>query len=373
MTLWFAIALMTAAAVFAVLWPLGRRRAAGPGGGEAAVYRDQLDEIGRDRASGLIGEAEAEAARVEVSRRLIAAAEAEHPAAPEADGGATRRRRAVAAVALVVVPAIALGLYLRLGSPALPDQPLALRLTQPPEKRSIESLVAQVEAHLAREPRDGRGWELLAPVYMRLGRFDEAANARRLVIELSGSTADREADFGEALVAAANSIVTAEAKAAFERAARHDKAHAKARFFLGIAAEQDGKRDEAAAIWRALIAESPADAPWLDFVRQSLARVSGGEIAGDKGPSADVAAAAGDLSPEQQTEMARSMVARLAERMKQDGADVEGWLRLVRAYTVLGERDKARAAVTDARRALAAEPDKLQRLDELAKGLGLEG
>src|SRR5262252_4104337 len=125
MTLWFGVALMTAAAVWAVLWPLARR---GSGGGsDVAVYRDQLEEIERDRAAGLIAENEAAGAKVEVSRRLIAAADA--PAAPAANAtAATRRRRAVAVAALVALPLGAVGIYLALGSPSLPDQPLATRL-----------------------------------------------------------------------------------------------------------------------------------------------------------------------------------------------------------------------------------------------------
>src|ERR1043165_6480819 len=128
MTLWLVFALMTAAAIFAVLWPLasGRR---GPlrGGSDLAVYRDQLDEITRDRATGLIGEAEAEAARVEVSRRLIAAAGSQGSNATDSASGGTFRRRAAALVVLIALPALAASLYLKLGSPQLPGQPLASR------------------------------------------------------------------------------------------------------------------------------------------------------------------------------------------------------------------------------------------------------
>src|SRR5438552_197168 len=105
MTLWFAFALMTAAAVFVVLWPLSRSGFARRSGSEIAVYRDQLEEIARDRAVGLIGAAEAEAAEREVSRRLIAAADDTAPQA-SAQSGDTRRRRAAALVALVGVPVI---------------------------------------------------------------------------------------------------------------------------------------------------------------------------------------------------------------------------------------------------------------------------
>jgi cytochrome c-type biogenesis protein CcmH len=367
MTLWFVLALMTAAAVFAVLWPLGQRAPA-PAGSDIEVYRDQLAEIDRDRANGLIGEGEAEAARVEVSRRLIAAADNVAAAQP---GDGTRRRRLAALAGLVLLPLGAAGLYIVLGSPHLPGQPYAARQA-PLEERSIESLVSRVETHLAANPDDGRGWEVVSPVYMRLGRFEDAVKARRNVLRLLGSTAAREADLGEALTGAANGVVTTEAKAAFERALRLDPRDFRARYFAGLAAEQDGKDAQAAEIWRALLAQAPSDAPWAGLVRQSLARVDP-NAAVAKGPSAADVAAAGELSSEQRAEMVRGMVERLAERLSREGSDVEGWLRLVRAYMVLGERDKAMSAAADARKALAAEPDKLRRVDELVAGLGIKG
>ena len=374
MTLWFAMALMTAAAMFAVLWPLGRR-APLRSGSDVAVYRDQLDEIARDRASGLIGEREAEAARVEVSRRLIAAADAE-PVAPVI--GTDRRRRMVAVAALVLLPLGAVSLYLALGAPQLPGEPHAARQSVEPEQRSIVELIGRVEAHLEQNPEDGRGWEVLAPVYMRLGRFADAVRARQNALRLLGSSAERSADLGEALTGQAGGVVTADAKAAFEQALAQDSGSFKARFFLGLAAEQDGRRDEAATAWRNLLAASPPDAPWLALVRESLQRVDPNAAnvpapGASPGPSADDIAAASQMSPEQRNEMIRGMVARLAERLTREGSDLDGWLRLMRAYMVLGDRDKARGAADDARKAMASEPDKLRRLDEFVKSLGLEG
>jgi cytochrome c-type biogenesis protein CcmH len=364
MPLWFVLALMTAAAVFAVLWPLARRERDTRSGSDLAVYRDQLEEIQRDRAAGRIGDGEAEAAQVEVSRRLIAAADAETAKTPSTPAvAAARRRRAVAIAALVALPLSAASIYLALGSPSLPDRPLAARHPD----QSIESLVAQVETHLAANPNDGRGWELIAGVYLRLGRFEDAVNARRKALALNGETSDRLEGLGEALVAAANNVLTAEAKSAFERAVALDSENIKARYFLGVAAEQDGHPADAAAIWRAMLAGAPADAPWTDFIRSELARVEGGPN------EKDVADAAANGGPEQRNAMIRSMVERLADRLHRDGADLNGWLQLVRSYMVLGERDKAQAAAGEARRAFEREPEKLRQIDELTKGLGLEG
>ena len=253
MTLWFVLALMTAAAMFAVLWPLARRTSSLRSGSDVAVYRDQLEEIERDRAAGLIGDQEAAARRSRSRAGSLPRPKPRQRRMP-APTSATWRRRAVALVALMALPLGAAGLYLALGSPMLPDQPLAPRLAAARGDQSIDSLIAQVETHLDRNPEDGRGWEVIAPIYLRLGRFDDAVKARRKALRLNGETAEREAGFGEALVVAANGIVTAEAKAAFERAVALDANNVKARYFLGLAAEQDGNRGQAAAIWRALLA-----------------------------------------------------------------------------------------------------------------------
>jgi cytochrome c-type biogenesis protein CcmH len=230
-------------------------------------------------------------------------------------------------------------------------------------------MVAQVEAHLEKNPDDGQGWEVIAPVYLRLGRLNDAVKARGNALRLLGPDAERESDLGEALAAAANGIVTADAKAAFERAIKLDAAEFKARYFLGIAAEQDGRREEAADVWRKMLTEAPKGAAWIAQVRESIARVSG-KVA--PGPSADDIKAAEGLTPEQRSEMIRGMVSGLAERLKSDGSDVEGWLRLLRAYMVLGDRDKAKEAASDARRALGGDAAKTQRLEAFVKELGLD-
>ncbi|HXW28789.1 MAG TPA: c-type cytochrome biogenesis protein CcmI [Xanthobacteraceae bacterium] len=383
MTLWLSFALMTAAVIVGVLWPLRRARKEHGAGSDVAVYRDQLAEIKRDRLSGWIGEAEAKAAQVEVSRRLLAAADAADAQSQDKPApDSLRRRRAVALTTLVALPLGTFALYLLVGSPNLPAQPLSARLNTPLEGRSIPALVAKVEDHLAQHPEDGRGWQVLAPIYLRMGRFDDAVKAWRNTLRLLGESADGEADLGEALVGAANGVVTAEAAGAFEHALALDNHNVKARFFTGLSAEQDGKRDQAAAIWRDLLQNAPTGAPWIALVRQSLAQIDPNavpntpSVAADNtsvGPTADQVAAAADMSPEDRAQMVRTMVERLAQRLTKDGTDVENWLRLIRAYAVLGERDKALGAAARAREALAGADDKVRRIDELLKGLGLEG
>ncbi len=366
MSLWFLLALMTAVAVFAVLWPLGRNAPSSPGGRESAVYKDQLAEVDRDVSAGLIRPAEGEAARVEISRRLLAAADL------EADTRVTRSlgwRRGVAIAALVGVPLLAGAVYLQLGSPQLADIPLAGRAVKP-QTASLEQLVGQVRAHLEKNPTDGRGWGVLAPVLERLGQFDDAAQAYRNAIRYDGDTAARRSGLGEALAGAANGVVTADAKSEFDRAVALDAGEPKARYFLGVAAEQDGRTGDARAIWQALLDAAPQDAAWRPVVTAALVRVGAAKV---PAASDDAIASAQNMSEADRSTMIRGMVERLATRLKQNGDDVEGWLRLVRAYKVLNETDNSRTARDDARRALERNDAGLRRLNEGLKALGIEG
>jgi cytochrome c-type biogenesis protein CcmH len=240
---------------------------------------------------------------------------------------------------------------------------------QPNKQAGIENLVAKVEEHLQNNPKDGRGWEVLAPVYMQLGRYTDAVDAWRNALKFLGESADRQANLGEALMAQANGVVTKDAQAAFTRAVALDGTTVSARYYLGIAAEQDGRREDAAKFWRDLIADAPADARWVSDVRTALARVEGKAAAPLPGPTPAQMAAAANQSPDQQTAMIQGMVDGLAARLKKDGSDLDGWVRLVRSYKVLGQPDKVQSAIADAQRALAGDPDKRQRLDIALKEL----
>jgi cytochrome c-type biogenesis protein CcmH len=367
MTLWFVFALMTIAAIFAVLWPLGRGVRPEHGGSEAAVYRDQLAEIDRDAAAGLIGPLEAAAARVEIVRRLLAAAD-DQRGQPIASKPGLRRSAAI--IALIGLPLVTVAVYVPLGSARLGDFPLAQRSRGPDASQPLDDLVAQVEGHLEKNPTDGRGWSVLAPVLLRLGRFDDAVRAYRNAISYSGDSAERRSDLGEAMTGAAGGVVTTDAKAEFERAVAFNADNAKANYFLGLAAEQDGRPSEAATIWRAMLAKAPPDAPWRPLLQAALARIGG---SGAPALPEEAVAAAKDMNEADRGAMIRGMVDRLASRLKQNGDDVEGWLRLVRAYIVMGDRDRAKGALADARQAVANDAERLRQLNEGLKHLGLDG
>ena len=366
MMLWLTFALMTGAAVLVVLGSLARSRpAASDDQADAAVYRDQIDELARDRARGLIDDREAEAARAEVARRLIAASDRTETASSGSNG----RRRIAAVLALVAVPAIALGVYAPLGKPDLPDLPLAARQGETPDSQNLADLATRVEAALEKQPDDVRGWSVAGPLYMRLGRADDAARAFANVIRLGGSTPEREASLGEALLAGADGVVTARAREALERSVAGDQPSVKGALYLARAAEQDGDLGGALARLKPLLAKAPDDAPYLDDLRGEFQRLA--DVPPLPAPSAEAARSA--TSAEDRMAMIRVMVDGLGDRLAAQGGDLGEWLRLVRARAALGDLDKARAALASAREKFGADGRAAVRLEALALGLGLEG
>ncbi|WEK48516.1 MAG: c-type cytochrome biogenesis protein CcmI [Candidatus Kaistia colombiensis] len=374
MLLWIVMAVLTAAASLAVLIPLGRppRAASAHAGAARSIYRDQLDELARDRERGLIGDAEADAARVEISRRLL---NSDAPAPGDATG-ASPAYRIERLVALVAIPIVAIGTYLYVGAPQLADRPVASRQAEPAVEGSVDNLISKVEAHLAANPEDGRGWEVLAPIYMRLGRFDDAVRALGNAKRLLGSTADRESLYGEALTRASGNVVTEDARAAFDRALKFDPEDVRSRFFIAMSLGQAGRKDDAIAAWKALIASAPADAPWLSAAQAELAQFQptatvtpAAPVA--PGPTASDVAATAEQTPAERQQMIEGMVAGLAGKLEADPVDTTGWERLFRAYMVLGKPEAGKAALVRARALLAERPDLLAVVEQAAHDIGI--
>ncbi|RIV15873.1 c-type cytochrome biogenesis protein CcmI, partial [Klebsiella pneumoniae] len=149
--------------------------------GEVAVYRDQLAELQRERESGLIGETEAEYARAEIGRRLLAAASGK---TGEVAAISPRKHNALASIVTVLLPLTGLCLYLFMGSPGMPDMPLQARLEKPGNDMNL--MIAKAERHLAQNPDDGAGWDVLAPIYFKTMRLGDAEMAYRNAIRLQG-------------------------------------------------------------------------------------------------------------------------------------------------------------------------------------------
>jgi len=375
MLFWVIAAILTLGASLAVLLPLaaGAKRASSSGDHDLEVYRDQLSELDRDAGRGLIQPAEAAEARAEIARRILRLDNAD-TAGQASAGQASVTVRLVATVAVLAVPLVSWGVYSQIGSPDLPAQPLSARLAKNPADSSVDELVARAEAHLAANPSDGRGWDVLAPVYLRMQRFSDAVAAYRNAIRLDGDSAVRQAGLGEAIAGAAGGIVSADAQDAFEAALKLDPANAKASFYLAMALAQEGRNKEATTAWQAMLGTLPPDSPWRSAVEQALAKSASPEVASGaaaKGPDASDVDAASSLSPQDREAMINTMVAGLDEKLRQNPRDPEGWMRLVRSYVVLGKADQAREALGRAIAVFGAGSDEAKKFTALAASLGL--
>lgn len=376
MLFWIVSALLTVAVAVALLYPLLKGTAPTPidDAGEAAVYRDQLKELERDKAQGLISAEDASYARAEIGRRLLAVSGKSE--IPGEIGRTNGLNRFAQAFVILCLPAVGLGLYLKTGNPDMPAAPLAARLENP--DGNIELLVAKVERHLAANPNDGSGWDVLAPIYFKMQRLGDAELAYRNAIRLLGTSPARMNGIGEVLVAGNDGIVTDDARSAFAEALRLDPRDPRAQFYLALALEQAGKKAEALIAFQAIAKASPADAPWLPLVQEHIASNGGAPLAGlptaPKAPGnpseSDVEAAAGMSAGDRNT-MIRGMVDSLDAKLKEDPNNFEGWMRLVRSYAMLSEKDKALAALKTALQAFPAEKDEGKQLIAMGRELGL--
>ena len=365
---WIVVAILTAAVAIVLMYPLMRKTEVSQTrrDGEVAVYRDQLAELDRERAAGLIGEIEADYARAEIGRRLLAAAEAEAQPGKEAR---PRRHNLAASLITILLPALGLCLYIWNGSPEAPDMPLEARLEKPGNDMNL--LVARAERHLAQNPDDGAGWDILAPIYFKMQRLGDAELAYRNALRILGPSAERLTGLGETLVAGNDGIVIEAARDAFAQAEELKPGNPRARFYLALSLEQAGKEEEAHARFAALAADAPAGAPWLPLVREHIARTGGATTPAAPGPTAEDVAAANDMTATDRQAMIEGMVASLDAKLKDNPADFEGWMRLVRAYSVLKNEAKAGEALRAGLKAFPPEGEQGRQLLALAKELGV--
>jgi cytochrome c-type biogenesis protein CcmH len=371
-----AFALLTGAAVMAVLFPLAFRGGRkGSADADIAFFEEQIAEIERERAEGRLSEADAEVAKTEAARRLLRA-----EAAPKATDARSSKAALIAALAAVVaIPAVSVPLYLKLGNVEMPDMPLQARLDAKPNPNDISGAVARIEQHLREHPDDGRGFEVIAPYLLRTGRVNDAIHAYAEALRLLGPTAARHAALGEARLVAARGQVTPEAKQDFEAALALEPSSPMARFYVALAAGQAGEKDKAIAAFEQMLADAPEGAAYVTAVKQQIASLRG-EAApapeaapSGEGPNSAQGKAIQAMPAGDQQQMIRTMVQRLADRLATKGDDVEGWLKLIRAYSVLSDAEKAKQALADARKALAGKADDVARVDALAKELNIGG
>lgn len=402
----FWIVAGTLAALVAVLLarPLLRPAHAAPEASpDQAIYRDQLLEVERDLARGLIAPAEAERARTEIARRLLAA----DRAGPPAIGEAPRRSALFAAVlsaALVVLGSLVL--YADLGRPGVPDLPRADRLAEAEARREARPSQAEAEAQAAaafpagepdapadylamveqlREvvptrPDDLQGWELLALHEARLGRYGDAALAQERVVEIKGdeATAQDWLDLTDRMVAAAGGLVTPEAEMTLAEIQSREPENPGLLYYLGLLEAQTGRPDRAFPLWREVVDEADPESLHYRLAAAEIEQVAwlaGADYARPAptaaGPTEDQVAAAADMEPEEREQMIRGMVDQLSARLASEGGPPEDWARLIASLGVLGDRDQASAILAEARTAFAASPEAQALLDDAASQAGL--
>ncbi|MEY3003564.1 MAG: hypothetical protein RLZZ491_740 [Pseudomonadota bacterium] len=406
MAFWMATAAFSALVVGLLMMAVLRPRA---GSAPAAaydmqVYRDQLKEVDRDRARGVLNDDEAERARAEVARRLLEADRALQAAQTQPQKP-RRADKMLVALGLAACVAGAFGLYLQIGAPGYPDLPIASRIAQvdaarqsrptqdaaeaqlpfreglPPDPRR-EALVAQLRTVMEQRPDDVQGLTLLAQNEAALGNFRAAhlAQTRLIAVLGDGATGFHHIDLAEMLILAAGGYVSPEAEAALLRGLELEPRNGTARYYVGLMYAQQGRPDLAFPIWRNLMADSTADAPWLEPIRlqiEEVAFLAGVNVtladlpqpAQMPGPTAADVAAAQNLSGPDQAAMIESMVARLAARLADEGGPPEDWARLIRAQIVLGRTEDAAAIAAEARSVFSDLPDALALIDAAAAPL----
>ncbi len=389
------------------------RKEAAPGEAfDIQVYRDQLKEVERDLARGLISEAEAEQVRTEVSRRLLEADKAAARKAAEESEAPAKAPLWPAYLIGALVVAGTVVVYLQIGAPGYPDLPLEARIAAAEQARAERpgqaeaeeqaapnmpqvqvnerhaELMQQLREALQQRPDDLEGHILLARNEAALGNFRAAYEAQQRVIELKGDQATGEdySALADMMILAAGGYVSPEAEAALIKALRLDPNNGAAQYYSGLMFAQTGRPDVAFRIWRDLLESSPPDAPWVPPIREQILIVAqdagvryelpAAEGAGagpivPGGPSAEDIAAAQDMTPEERQQMVSSMVNRLARRLATEGGTADEWARLIAALGVLGETGRAQAIWTEAKAVFANTPDKLAIVREAARQAGI--
>jgi cytochrome c-type biogenesis protein CcmH len=369
------------------------------------VYRDQLKEVDRDAARGLIGEADAERVRAEVSRRILAA-DAALQAETDAGGQARPATLVVAALSGVAVILGSLMLYQSLGAPGYGDLALtdrialaeearqnrpaqtdaearALPLPVPDASPDFIALMEQLRATVAERPDDLQGQTLLAMNEARMGDFIAAHAAQAEVLRLKGAEATAEdfANYADLLVLAAGGYVSPEAEVALAAALERDPQNGAARYYWGLMMAQTGRPDVAFDVWQVLLRDSQPDAPWFEPVRQQIEdmadraganfRLPPDLATAPRGPSAADVEAAGEMTPEERMAMIRGMVEGLSERLGSEGGPPEEWTRLMGALLVLGDQAQAIDVYNNALEVFADAPDALEAIRDGAREVGL--
>jgi cytochrome c-type biogenesis protein CcmH len=252
---------------------------------------------------------------------------------PEA--GETKSRRPwLAVIAGLVTMALGLGAYAMLGQPAI-----ALSSLTGPSRTDYPALITMLARRMPDRPGDMEGWTLLGRGYLSLGNATQAEKALSHAVAIAKerqgfAPPELLSSYGEAMSEAAGQV-TKEAEAVFSEVLEEDPRNLLGRYYMGLALSARGQKDAALQLWEGLLADAPPQTPWRDALVDQVAALK---------------AQSGGAAPNPM-----AMVQQLAQRLETNPNDLEGWLRLIRAYSVLGDKPKAVAALTRARDVFAKE------------------
>lgn len=355
---WASLIAMTVLAALFTLWPLiFRTSIADNANSEIDFYLTQLNEVERDIERGQLPKAEADLARAEMGRRLIGLQKEKATLAPFLDKPAHRRMALI--LGLIALPLLSGVLYLNYGHPDIRDMPLYARSDIDKDDGKLAAAIAKVEADIVRNPDNVKAWAVLAPVYMQLGRFNDAVMAYGRILQINGEDASIRAHFAEAKIAAANGMVSDDAKADLVKALSADPTLAIAEFYLALASEQAGDTAKAIALYESLLGKVSDRPNWTKIIQAKLASLKGEpDKASQPNPADD--------------EMILGMVSRLAARLESEGGPVEDWVRLIRSYSVIGKKREAENTLAKARALFAGNAASTSQLQTIAKDAGLD-
>jgi cytochrome c-type biogenesis protein CcmH len=406
MMLWAILTVLTVVATVLVVIPLIRRLEQPKPASEAdvAVYREQLRSLEADVQAGQMSADEAQSVRVEVQRRLLTAANTSTPPSqPLPDGLKLKLGVGLAAV----VALAATGLYALTGSPEVPASPyeqakaavdsqVAQAADQQAQVGEVTAMISGLENRLKTNPDNAEGWRMLGWSYFQVGQYAKSVEAYGKSIAITDNAPAVRSAYGEALTMAAGGTVTGPAQEQFRRTLKDDPADPRARFYLGLAREQQGDKPGALKDWMALLQSAPADAAWVPDLRSRVVAL-GDELGidvrselGDAGaaapasvppptlpggalpaPPREAMEAAQAMTPADQAAMIRGMVDRLAQRLEENPRDADGWVRLMRSYMVLKDTAAAQTALNNGLKAFADAPTTQERLRADAQALGI--
>lgn len=373
--IWFLAALMSVSVAVALLWPLGSgpRVKQGRATKAMAIYEDQLAELDRDQERGLITETEARAAQVEIKRRMLNVGEAEDI------GNAVTGKRGIF-LAAVFVPLAGFGLYSQIGAPDVPAVPFAERGAERQDAAQLQNLIAELRSRLETDPDGGetRGWMLLASTLMSQNRPAEAAKIFAQLVERPDATSATFSQYAEALISAENGIVTPLAGRVIAQSATLDPDNPAATYYRAIELDQAGETEQARAFLLERIEREGRPAPWMPTFLSAANRMGASlnlpeaslpEFEAPRGPTQGDIDAASEMSDEDRQAFIRTMVDGLEERLQDEPENLDGWLQLARSLLVLGENDRALAALKNAEPLVVGLPADDQRRQLVQDGL----